>query len=155
MKNIRKFSAIPVEGTADWLGNAIESVAYLQSRLLSDWVPLYVSMPNFWFHAILMPAGKANPVDQAALGNAHLDASRGWALEHSWTSMSESMYLDPPLGSGNVFDGAHQLVYRRRMEGVPSRRSYTELDQRLTQALGLHFMEERNAYCIVNEQGDI
>lgn len=155
MKNIRKFSAIPVEGTADWLGNAIESVAYLQSRLLSDWVPLYVSMPNFWFHAILMPAGKVNPVDQAALGNAHLDASRGWALEHSWTSMSESLYLDPPLGSGNVFDGAHQLVYRRRMEGVPSRRNYTELDQRLTQALGLHFMEERNAYCIVNEQGDI
>ncbi|MFC3704768.1 hypothetical protein ACFOOL_08370 [Devosia honganensis] len=123
--------------------------------MTGQWIPIYVSAPFFYVLAVLMSQEKANPVDHARLAGLFVDASSGWRLEHSWGGGEpERMYLASGLGEsgGSTFAGGQQLVYRRQMHGLEA---YIELDQRLVQALDVHFMPERSAYCRINGSGDI
>ncbi|TGV94503.1 hypothetical protein [Mesorhizobium sp. M00.F.Ca.ET.217.01.1.1] len=150
------YTRIPDAETAgQWLENAIESVDYLKLVLTGDWIPIYVSGPFFYVFAVLMKAEKANPVDHAKLGPVVIDPSSSWRLEHVWGGGEpERMYLEAGIGEsgGSPLACGQQLMYRRRMYGLDP---YIELDQRLVQALDVHFLSERNAYCRVNRRGDI
>lgn len=54
----------------------------------------------------------------------------------------------------NFFEKAGRF-YVREFEGVPSREKYFELDQMISQVLDIHFLEERNAWCKLDDHGDI
>src|SRR3546814_14324274 len=51
--------------------------------------------------------------------------------------------------------GGEQLVFRRHFTDVDKGPTRTELSQRLVQALDLYFMEEHEAYCRLNAEGDV
>ena len=51
--------------------------------------------------------------------------------------------------------GGEKLVFRRSFSGVQKGDSPIELSQKLVHALDLHFVAERNAYCRLDERGDI
>ncbi|MER9052502.1 hypothetical protein [Mesorhizobium sp. M0910] len=155
MKNLQKYTCVPDDRPGQWLENAAESVEYLKLVLTGQWTPIYVSAQCFYLFAVLMKAEKANPVDHAKLGPVFIDPSSSWRLEHVWGGGEpERMYLEAGIGEsgGSPLAGGQQLVYRRRMHGLDP---YVELDQRLVQALDVHFLRERNAYCRVNRRGDI
>ena len=46
-------------------------------------------------------------------------------------------------------------MFLRSFEGVKAYRSHIEVSQKLVHALGLYYMDERNAYCRLDERGDI
>ncbi|WP_206756737.1 hypothetical protein, partial [Streptococcus agalactiae] len=48
-----------------------------------------------------------------------------------------------------------KLVFRRSFDGVQKGESPIELSQKLVHSLGLHFVPERNAYCRLDDRGDI
>lgn len=50
--------------------------------------------------------------------------------------------------------GEEQLVFRRCFESVESE-SRIEVSQRLLQSLNLYWLDNRNAYCLLNNEGDI
>ncbi|MBU1336077.1 MAG: hypothetical protein KJ944_01350 [Alphaproteobacteria bacterium] len=155
MKNLAKYTRIPEEESGQWLENAVASVEYLKLAMTGQWIPIYVSAPFFYILAVLMSQERASPVDHARLEGLFVDPTSGWRLEHSWGGGEpERMYLTSGLGEsgGSPLAGGQQLVYRRQMHGLDP---YIELDQRLVQALDVHFMPERNAYCRINSGGDI
>lgn len=156
MKDLEKYTRIPDAAPHEWLESAVDSVEYLKKVMTGQWTPIYITGPFFWLYAVLMRAEHASPVDRAKLGSMHVDSMSGWRLEHVWGGGEpERMYLVSGIGeqsSGSPLSGGQQLVYSRRMHG---RDGYVEIDQRLVQALDLHWLEERSAYCRINEKGDI
>jgi hypothetical protein len=66
----------------------------------------------------------------------------------------DRVYLAPPLSEDSAtLKGGEKLVFRRSWPGAV--RASTEISQRLVHALELHYVEERNAYCRLDELGDI
>jgi hypothetical protein len=54
-----------------------------------------------------------------------------------------------------LYRSAQQLVFRRSFAGRPAGSVETELSQALTHAHDLHWMEERQAWCRLDDSGDI
>ena len=54
---------------------------------------------------------------------------------------------------GTALENGEKLVFRRSWPGAED--VSTELNQRLVHALQLHYVEERNAYCRIDELGDV
>ena len=67
------------------------------------------------------------------------------------------MYLEPPLDfpEGHPLHGAEPIVFRRSFEGMSNYDPPIELSQKLIHSLGLHFIDELNAYCRLNGEGDL
>ncbi|HEL3831073.1 TPA: hypothetical protein UMX25_000051 [Stenotrophomonas maltophilia] len=51
--------------------------------------------------------------------------------------------------------GGEKLIYRRSFNGVEKGPPSIELSQKLVHSLGLYWVEERSAFCRLNERGDI
>jgi hypothetical protein len=51
--------------------------------------------------------------------------------------------------------GAQRLVFGRTFEGRKGRKTYFELAQHITHAHGLHWLEHRQAWCRLNDEGDV
>jgi hypothetical protein len=64
------------------------------------------------------------------------------------------VYLAPPMGrQGKTLHHGEKLIFRRSFVAAPG--ISTEISQKLVHTLDLHFVEERSAYCRLDEDGDI
>lgn len=156
-EQIADLSRIPadVEGKAAWLTAAERGVAFLREMAMSDATVLYASCDHVFVRGMLANASKLAPPDAADLQGAYVNATSGWAIEHvSGGGQAPQVYLSSPLsGAGRTLSDGEQLVFLRQMEGG-GRPAYLELNQRLVQALRVHFIDELSAYCRVNDSGD-
>jgi hypothetical protein len=158
LNDLLKYARPPADDKSGWLSSAVDSVDFLKKVYRGNRVILYASVDAFYVHAVLVDAAKVSPADHDDMLRAYLDASSGWRLEHeSGGGQPDRMYLAGPMSSPGckTLVDAEQLVFRRRLDGVQSARAYTEISQKLTQALDLHFVEERRAYCRVDKAGNI
>lgn len=84
-----------------------------------------------------------------------------FSCDYSWgysrlRSEGEKVYsICPPLGhtGSEVLDGSEPIVFHRFFEGH-EKSSYLEVNQKITQILDVHFVEERGAFCRFDENGD-
>lgn len=88
---------------------------------------------------------EGNPFDSPSCGLVY-GGGEGARVEYSepWT------YNRKPL-----FRRARRLIFGRSFEGRDDGRHYYELAQELTHAHGLHWVEERNAWCRLDDAGDV
>jgi hypothetical protein len=81
-----------------------------------------------------------------------------WCILKAWGGgQGHRMYLEPPLDfpEGHPLHGAEPIVFRRSFEGMSNYDPPIELNQKLVHSLGLHFIDELNAYCRLNDEGDL
>ena len=148
----------PSNNDRDWLEDAVGAIDFIVANSKSSEIILYSNVGQSYIHSVLAPLLKVTPPDGADLQRAHIGADSHWAIEHvSGGGLPDRMYLADPLdhpGSDSLV-GGEQLVFRRCFTGVDKGPSRTELSQRLVQALDIYFVEEANAYCRLNENGDV
>jgi len=136
-----------------WLTEAGSAVGFLQDNARSERLVLYASLPHVLLHGVLAPLKQLKKPDQSDLNHDFVTTYAGWHIDHvSDGGRPDRVYLAPPLSNhGPTFKGGEKLVFRRSWAGG---RAPTEISQRLVHALELHFIEERNAYCRLDELGD-
>lgn len=137
-----------------------ELFQWLRMQEGSQRVALYASgfTPGLTFlHAVLLPSG---------------NLERSWDDVHEWSGNPfDSPTCGLVYGGGEgarielhtpwdedqpeIFAGATQLVFGRSFDGRIVDSTYYELNQALTLAHGLHWIEERQAWCRFNDEGDI
>ena len=138
-----------------WLTGAESSVGFLQDNARAERVVLYASLPHVFIHGVLAPLKQLKTPDQSELGRGFVAPDAGWCIEHvSGGGRPDRVYLAPPLSEDSAtLKGGEKLVFRRSWPGAE--RASTEISQKLVHALGLHYVEERKAYCRIDEFGDI
>ena len=140
-----------------WLTGAESSIGFLQDNAQAEQVVLYATLPHVFIHGMLAPLKQLKSLNHSELGSSliapRLDAT--WCIEHtSGGGRPDRVYLASPLCDlGATLKGGEILVFRRPWPAVE--RTPTEISQKLTHSLGLHYVEERNAYCRIDELGDI
>lgn len=157
LQALRSVAYPPLQDRAAWLSGAQDGVDFLNANATSPYVVIYASLGAAYVQSALAPIDALTPAKANELITAHLDVDRGWCIQHEWGSGGHKIYLDSPLrglGLGSLADG-EQLVFRRSFHGLKGYRSPIELNQRLVQALNLHYLAERHAYCRLDERGDL
>jgi len=153
---LKAISQAPATGEAEWLIAAEDSVEFLKENAQSEEIVIYASGPATLVHAVLAPLKQVTPADQKDLMHAFVQTDESWVIQKSYGgSEGHRVYLEAPLRSGKSLSGGEKLVFRRSFDGVQKGESPVELSQKLVHALDLHFVPERNAYCRLDERGDI
>ena len=133
-------------------GPAIEAdfVQFLNDNAFSDYIVLYASARNFFFHGVLVPRTIARAHDIDDLLNWSGNPFDSWAI-------GGDNSIRPPLStfrSRGVALG-EQIIFLRTFSGLSENKSYVEIWQKLLHVLDLHYMRERNAWCRLDRHGDI
>lgn len=92
---------------------------------------------------------------QSDLGSGFVTVDRTWQIQHvyGWKRPDE-VYLQGPLdGQGVGLKGGEKLIFRRSWPGPT--KPPLELSQRLIHTLEVHWVNHRNAYCRIDENGDL
>jgi hypothetical protein len=145
----------PAGDASAWLSGAEDGVEFLKQHTQASTTILYASVGSVLIHAVLAPLANLDPPDQQSLNYAFVTPDASWMIEHaSGGGESERVYLSPPMGRhGEPLHDGEKLIFRRSFAAAPG--VSTEISQKLVHALDLHFIEERNAYCRLDEDGDI
>ncbi|MFT5592622.1 MAG: hypothetical protein ACI8SR_000984 [Oceanicoccus sp.] len=126
---------------------------YLENEAKEDYVIIYASLPHTFIHSVFIP--------QQAPNEEIIKDLRKWSYNphSSWSQVctSDEAWIEPPLSNSGseILKTGEQIIFGRYFEGVNSNKNYYELNQKLAHILGIHFMPERNAWCKLDDHGDI
>jgi hypothetical protein len=114
-------------------------------------------MPHAYIQTVLVPVEAVTPPDYDDLLRAYIRSDDTWCIQHSWSSEGHKIYLEPPLDHPgcNSLVGAEPIVFRRDFEGMHGFDEPIEPYQKLIHCFRAHYMEERQAYCRLDERGDL
>ena len=140
---------------ADWLEGAAEGVEYLRGNVAAEDFVVYAALGHVYVHAVMAPLRQLKKLQACDLAGVRLEVDDGWRIEQEWGSgrRGDRVYLAAPLDRSGPLRGGEKLVFLRQWPGA--NRIETEISQKLVHALDIHFVEERGAYCRVDEDGDL
>lgn len=157
-KALHSLAWAPETDSVAWLRDAEASVDFLRDSATRDELVIYASGGAVLVHGVLAPTAQVTPADHNDLRGAYVMPDDAWCIQRAWGGgEGHRMYLEPPLSSPGCKSlvGGEKLIYRRSFNGVAKGPSPIELSQKLVHSLGLYWVEERNAYCRLDDRGDI
>ncbi|MCY4610294.1 MAG: hypothetical protein OXC38_01050 [Gammaproteobacteria bacterium] len=159
LERLKAISQLPDSDKSSWLENATDSVSFLKDNYdRESEIILYANASHAFVQTVLAPTQNITPPDKEDLLGMDILPSSSWCIQRSYGGGEEHrVYLEPPLaycGCNSLTDG-EKLVFIRPFEGVESEKTQIEISQKLVHSLSLHFVEERQAYCRLDNKGDI
>ena len=159
LERLKEISRLPDSDKSSWLENATDSVSLLEDNYRREpEIILYASAPHAFVQTVLAPTKNVTPPDKEDLLGMHFIPSSSWCIQRSYGGGKEHrVYLEPPLAccGCNSLTGGEKLIFIRPFEGMNSEETKIEISQKLVHSLGLHFVEERQAYCRLDNKGDV
>lgn len=160
LEELDQISKIPKHGTQDykkWLEQK-EFLQFLLDRSVNE-VPLYVSFRGIYVYSVMLPKRvlKGNYVDDLIRWQCSADSSWGYGYSFGKNRKPKKIFVSQPFDSAGskLLRKATPITFWRSFEGKIGQKSYIEVHQFLTHLHNLHFLEENNAYCRLNQDGDI
>lgn len=136
---------------AEWL--ACSDVKEFLAESTAGDVPLYLSTATFYLYSVFVAEESLKGKYVEDLMAWNFEPSSGWGYGWETTDSGPLKAVYPPLDHtySRILDGGAPVFFLRYFEGV---RSYVEIDQRLAHVLCVHWMDDRQAYCTIDENGD-
>jgi hypothetical protein len=157
IERLRQLAKVPEDDEAfnAWLKSQ-DALEFLRANAKDDDFVLYAT-PQFTFvHAILVPASRIEPPDVEDLLSWSFNGYTSWGVDYDSSDPPVFSLSEPLHGTrGKTFRGAQQLVFLRSFEGLIGDKSYWEVLQPFVHVFGLHFLQERQAWCRLDKRGDI
>lgn len=154
LDKLHHISEIPKHGTDDYK-QWLEQKEFLQFLLdtCSGEIPLYVSYKGTYIYSVFLPQNylSSNYIDDLMKWDCRPDST--WGYKGDLGNISFSPPFD--FSRSKLLRNATPITFLRQFEGRIGQKSYIEVLQLLIHLNGLHFVEEKNAYCRLNEEGDI
>ena len=133
--------------------NQNDVLPFLSEEANDDYVLIYASLDHVYIYALLVP-------ENVNFGD-HGDDLRSWSSNpfSGWSLVAsqENVWIERPCQSegSEILKSATQIIFGRSFEGFADDSSYFEVNQKITQILDLHYVNERNAWCKLDQHGDI
>ena len=137
-----------------WLGMD-DALGFLKGNAKERELVIYAANVHTFINVVIVPNALLDPPDIDDLMEWNFNATSSWGI---WTRFSDppEISIGKPLDNmGKTFSHGEQLVFARSFEGRIGNKSYYEILQKFIHLFDLHFLAERNAYCRLDERGDI
>lgn len=157
-EDIISLARVPDEDRPKWLENAIQGVDFLKKAFKGDEIILYANGPHFYVHSVLTPNASITTADHKDLSNSYLQIEDAWCIQRSYGGgEGHRVYLEPPLSSPGCksLAGGEKLIFIRDFIGMKDYVSPIEINQKLIHALNVHYLDERQSYCRLDNRGDL
>ena len=158
IERISKLDQPPDDDTeyAKWIG-AARHLALLQKNSEENEVIIFTCGKHSFIQAVAVSEDELDPLDIDDLlhwsGNPFsAAASYVWngCMDDVWIERGSSVHGSTTLRS------ARPLVFGRRIPGLPERsKDYFEVDQEYSHLTHIHYFPEHNAYCRLDQNGDL
>lgn len=127
-----------------WL-DAEDALAFLKANVRDGEFVVYATPGQTFIHAVLVPAVQVTPPDVDDLLSWNFTAYGSWGITHDSDS---NVWLSHPFeNDGKTFNAGQRLVFVRSFEGRVGEKGYWEVLQPFVHTFDLHYLEERRAYC--------
>jgi hypothetical protein len=157
-KYLAAVTKTPTDATtfAEWITQN-DTQDFFKLNLSASEVVLFVNVPSFFLTSAMVPLADIEKDSSADLLNWRADPYSSWSL---WWPMSkkDDFTLAAPMSrdDSKTLHNAEQIVFRRDFAGHDlDEGHYTEISQKMTHLLDLHYVKSRNAYCRLNRLGDL
>lgn len=133
-----------------------DAIEFLKKNTRDEQFVLYANMPNVFIHAVLVPSRYLAPLDVNDMMSWNCNAYSTWSVATSSDS-ADPIKIEPPLHwtGSQTLDKGEQLVFCREFEGRVGEKSYIEILQKFLHVSGLHYLPQKNAYCMLDSNGDV
>ena len=159
IERLKEFSFEPEDRKEDWYSKAKEGVRFLCDNVRSGEIVVYATVSaHTYVHAVLAPSAHLQPPDFGDLRHMDVPADRSWVVQHvSGGGKPDRVYLEDPMGDTRCksLAGGEKLVFRRAFHGVSDHENTVEISQKFVHCLNLHLLADRNAYCRLDDKGDV
>jgi hypothetical protein len=150
----------PRDALQEWLVSAERDGVRLLTQDEHDYdhVILYASFQSLLIVSIFGQASRLLDPDKDKLDHSSFYVDEAWCVQKAWGGgQGHRMYLEPPLDfpQEHPLHGAEPIVFRRSFDGMSNYDPPVELSQKLVHSLGLHFLDDRSAYCRLDSEGDL
>ncbi|MFZ2641635.1 MAG: hypothetical protein WA117_11605 [Verrucomicrobiia bacterium] len=138
-----------------WHGH-VDSLQFLTAST-SDDVPIYIGGVSFFLYSLVVPLERlANDFVKDLLG-WNFSPCSGYGYGWSYADGVPKSHLSEPMvcTGSKILDGSMPIFFLRSFPGAKGDSSYIEIDQRLCHVLGIHWLNDKNAWCRLNELGEI
>lgn len=128
-------------------------IPFLEKELEDDYTLLYASSRHSFLQTALIPNIEYDKEQLKSL----LRWSGGIDSSWSFSCSSSSCSIEKPSSffGSNVITTGEPLLHLRGLEGIKDYDHYFEMNQRLVQTLGLHYIHDKKSWCKLDEVGDL
>lgn len=147
-------SQAPIDSEAfhEWC-NQEDVLPFLSGDAQDEYVLIYASLDYIYIYALLVP-DNVNLEDHGNdLMGWSADPFSGWSLVAS----QNDVWIEKPcqFAGSEALKAATQIIFGRSFKDHNGDSNYFEVNQKITQVLDLHYVGERNAWCRLDQHGDI
>jgi hypothetical protein len=138
-----------------WVKGEI-AIDFLMRNAAADEFVVYAGVQNTFMHSVFVPERVLDTSEIDEFLSFDANPFSGWGISIAFDE-ERSASIAPPLEhtGSKLIDQGEQIVFGRNFEGLTGDHNYFEVLQKLTQIFDLHFIKERNAYCKLDQHGDL
>lgn len=133
-----------------------DAVDLLRSDLRSDHLTVYAGVGGVFMHAVFVPSGRLAVPDYTDLMKWNANAYSSWGLCHTFGENADIWIESPLHGNGSVaLAEGEQFIFCRSFDSYRGQYQSHEILQELAHLYGLFYLDERSAYCRLDDRGDL
>lgn len=118
-------------------------------------MPVYISCNGFFAYSVIVPEDKLHSDYVRDLLGWNFNHSSGYSYGYSYPEgKPQECLIDPMDWTGSeILNGSTPIFFLRHFAGhKPS--TIIEINQQISHVLGIYWLDERKAYCRINELGE-
>ncbi|MGU9951192.1 MAG: hypothetical protein ACNYPH_02565 [Gammaproteobacteria bacterium WSBS_2016_MAG_OTU1] len=125
-------------------------VDYLEHEAKDEYIIIYASLPHTFIYSVFIPNVEIN--------EKAIEDLKEWDCDpYSLWGVGDSSRIEHSLSGSRseILNAGEQIVFGRSFKVINNDKSYYELNQKLVHALGIHYVEENDAWCKLDKHGDV
>ena len=144
----------------NWLDGAMEGVDFLRDNHSNgEDMVVFASSNNFLVYSVLASSCKVSTLDHEDLEGLDLMPHSSWSqcIGPDRQTGKDRLSVSAPFENCRYKSliGGEKLIYERSIKKLHGGKSYVEISQKFLHLLDLHFDKDRNAYCCIDNRGNI
>jgi len=127
-------------------------------RSVSDDVPLVIFAKGLYLNSIAVPLSAIHDEYVEDIGRWNFSAPSGYGYGYRFGDGDVKEFVSDPLEDQTnsiILDAGTALFFLRHFDGREGRKNYLEINQKVSHILGLHWVEDKSAWCDIDNRGQI
>ena len=127
-------------------------------RSASDDVPLVIFAKGLYLYSIAAPLSSIHDEYVEDIGKWNFSVPSGYGYGYVFSDGNVKEFVSDPLEDrtkSKILDAGTAFFFLRHFDRREGRKNYLEINQKVSHILGLHWIEDKSAWCDIDNRGQV